>query len=110
MSFEVTENKNWVVFSVRGRLDAFYLEDFKAEMEKAVNGKHQKVALQLTDTQFLSFPIIKYFTGVASDLSEKGGQFALVGTPEKIKRQIDIFASLKLMQVFRSKEDWETIL
>lgn len=108
MSFEITKNKNWVVFSIKDRLDSFNCEDFKQKMDQVVRDKESKVALHLTETEFLSLPVIKYFSGIASDITNSGGEFALVGPPEKLKRQIDIFASLKPMQVFRSAEDWES--
>ena len=107
MSFEVSKNKSWIIFSIDDRLDAFNHTQFKKEMDKVLQNKPANVALQLTNTQFLSLPTIKYFSGIAEELSQRGGKFALVGTPEKIKRQIDIFASLKPMLVFRSQEDWE---
>ena len=106
MSFEVSQKKDWTVFSVEDRLDAFNGESFKAKMDKVMKKKASNVALELTNAQFISLPMIKYFSGVADQINEKGGKFALVGTPEKLKRQIDIFASLKPMLVFRSEEDW----
>ena len=110
MSFEVIKNRSWVIFSIKERLDAFNYEDFKSEMDKVIKDKNAKVALQLTNTEFLSLPTIKYFSVIAEELCDGGGKFALVGTPEKIKRQIDIFASLKPMLIFRSEEDWERFL
>jgi len=108
MSFEVSKNKSWVIFSIKDRLDAFNYDQFKSEMDKIVKEKgDHNLALQLSQTQFLSLPTIKYFSGVAEEIVKKGGKFALVGVPEKLKRQIDIFASLKPMMVFRSEEDWE---
>ena len=107
MAFEISKNKSWVIFSIKDRLDAFNHQEFKSEMDKVVKNKSANIALQLTNTDFLSLPTIKYFSGIAEELSQTGGKFALVGTPEKIKRQIDIFASLKPMLVFRSQEDWE---
>ncbi len=107
MAFEVSKNKTWVVFSIDERLDAFNSEGFKSEMDKVVKGKASNVAIRLKNTRFISLPVIKYFSSVAQELDRKGGKLALVGSPEKIKRQIDIFASLKPMLVFRDEEDWE---
>lgn len=108
MSFEIYQDKKWVIFSIKERLDAFNYQEFKAEMDKILREKKTShVALQLSHIHFLSLPTMKYFSEVAQQLVEQGGKLALVGTPEKIRRQIDIFATLKTMLVFRSEEDWE---
>ena len=92
-------------------MDAFNYKEFKSEMDKVVKEKsHHNVAIHLSQTEFISMPSIKYFSGVAEEIVQNGGKFALVGIPEKIKRQIDIFASLKPMLIFRSEEDWQNFL
>ncbi|MCB9025549.1 MAG: STAS domain-containing protein [Bdellovibrionaceae bacterium] len=109
MSIEVSKNKSWVIFLIKDRLDESNFKEFTSEMDKIVQEKsNPNIALQMSEIEFLSLPTIKYFSVIAEGLVKKGGKFALVGVSEKIKRQIDIFASLKPMLVFRSEEDWES--
>ena len=107
MNFEVKVKEDWVLFSISDRLDSFSHDDFTQAMEKALSDGKRCVALDLGRTRFLSMPTIKYVSNIAERLSHNGGRFALLRTPEKLKRQIQIFASLKPMLVFRSQEDWE---
>jgi len=110
MGFEVSNNNDWVVLSIEDRIDSFNYDDFKSEMEKLVDKKKARVALKLNRAQFLSLSSIKYFSDVARRLEQKGGKLALLGTPEKLKRQIHIFASLKSFALFRSEEEWHNDL
>lgn len=108
MSIEVSENKSWIVFLLKDRIDDSNYKEFTFEMDKRLQEKTcPNIALQMSGTQFLSLPSIKYFSVVAKEIAKKGGKLALVGVSEKLKRQIDIFATLKPMLVFRSEEDWE---
>ena len=99
-------HENWVLFSVEDRIDSFNYEEFKVQMENIVKKGSVNLALSLEQAQFLSLPSIKFFAGLAHQLEKQGGRFALVGAPEKLKRQISIFASLDSMSIFRSEEDW----
>ena len=109
MSFDVRKEKDWLVIDIKDRVDSFSHREFCQSLDEAVEKGEDRVALQLRDTRFLSLPTIKHFSGVAEKITQRGGQFALVGTPEKIKRQIDIFATLDTMEIYRSKEDWQRL-
>lgn len=107
MGFDIKKNNNWVIFSITDRLDSFNSDEFRTAMDKVISQPGTKLALNLKETKFVSIPLIKYFSSVAREAQLKGGEFALVGTPEKLKRQIDIFATLNAMKIYRSQEDWE---
>jgi anti-anti-sigma factor len=106
MGFDIKRDNNWVIFSISDRLDSFNSSDFRAAMDKVISQPGTRLALNLKEANFISIPLIKYFSSVAKEAHQKGGEFALVGTPEKLKRQIDIFATLNSMKIYRSQEDW----
>ncbi len=108
MGFRISENKEWTVLSVHDRIDSFNHGEFKKQLEEILASGRQRLALNLDQAEFLSLQSIKLFSSVAEELSQKGGKFALVATPEKLKRQIHIFASLDAMEVFRSEADWKS--
>lgn len=108
MDIEFRKSNEWVIVDVGNRVDSFngdsVREKFAEEIEKGKN----HIALNLRDTHFISLPIIKYISSMAEKINKDGRQFALVATPEKLKRQIDIYASLKDMIIFRSEKDWQS--
>ena len=108
MELNVKNYDDWVLVDLGQRLDSFSHNEFKAELEKLIKGLPSgQVAFDLSDVQFLSMPSIQLITSIAAELDSRGGQMALVGTPEKLKRQIDIFASLDHLSLYRSHRDWE---
>lgn len=111
MNIEVSNNNDWVFIGLEDRLDAFNYEEFKSKVQSIVSEpRSYNLAFNLEKVKFLSLPGIQYLSSVAKEVKNKGGEFALVATPEKLKRQIDIYASLKPMKVYRSVKDWEKVL
>ena len=106
-AFEVRKLSTWSVISVVDRVDSFNFDDLKAQVEKLVGRGEHHLVLDLEQAQFLSLPSIKYFADVAGRLVKEGGQFALLSPSEKLKRQINIFASLDEMKLFRTRRDLE---
>lgn len=103
--WKVRTEKNWTIMSVAGRLDSFNFEPFSRQLRGLIIAGHTQIALDLSETRFLSLPCIKYLTQLAQDLEMKGGYFALLAASEKLKRQIDIYATLNPMKVVRSVQE-----
>jgi anti-anti-sigma factor len=104
-TWEVKSEKDWVVVSISGRIDSFNQASFYGQVERLINEGKRRVAIDLSRAKFLSLPSIKWLTNLAFELKEKGGDLALVAASEKLKRQIDIYATLDPIQVLRSKSD-----
>lgn len=98
----VRDQRDWMVVSIHDRVDAFNFPEVKKALEKIAEDKSKKLAIDLADARFLSFSSIKFISNLADQLNEQGRAFALVAPSEKLKRQIDIYASLEQMMVFRS--------
>ena len=105
MDFEVKEYKDWLVISVENRIDSFNYSDITSAVDKAIHNGQMHLALNLARAQFLSLPSIKFFSEKASELEKRGGQLALCAPSEKIKRQIQIFASVKSIRFYRSTDE-----
>lgn len=106
MDFKIHDHKDWVVVSIGDRLDSFNISHLTQQVKELVGKGKSKLAFDLEQASFLSLPSIKFLAEVAEELRAKNGEFALIGPTEKIKRQIDIFATLNSMRLYRSKNDW----
>lgn len=104
-TWEVKTERDWVVVAISGRIDSFNQDSFRGQVAKLVSEGKRRVAIDLSGAKFLSLPSIKWLTNLAFELKEKGGDLALVAASEKLKRQIDIYATLDPIRVYRSKAD-----
>lgn len=106
MGIRLDHQKNWVVVTLPERIDAFNLPELK---DLAPDLKHgaKLLALNVKDTRFLSLPTIKILHSIACEIVRLGGRVVLLAPTEKIKRQIDIFASIEPMTIFSTIEQWE---
>ena len=102
--YHVNERGHWLIFSLDGRVDAFNF----AEVDQCLRGllaqAPERLAVHLENADFLSIPFIKLLAALADELHKKGLRLPLIAPTEKLKRQIDIFASLDEMIVYRSLE------
>lgn len=92
----------WQVFSIVGRVDSFNFQAVKAALEATATQHPQRLVVDLAATDFLSIPFIKLLAQIGANLRKNGSKLTIVAPSEKLKRQIDIFASLDEMHVYRS--------
>lgn len=92
----------WDTHRVFERIDSFNLDTFRSDIESKLAKGSQYLALDLSQTRFLSLPAIQLLGKWAEELVEKDGRLALVSPSEKLKRQIGIFSSLDLISIFRA--------
>lgn len=102
---DVRKEGEWAVVAVVGRLDSFNFDSFCSRLSALIDKGHHQIALDLSQTKFLSFPSIKYLTKLAEELEQGGGAFALLAASEKLKRQIDIYATLNPIKLVRTPAD-----
>lgn len=107
MALEIVQKNDWHYVPAPGRLDAFNFELTKQRLEDLARSAHL-IAIDVSTVHFVSIPMIKLIHSLASELARKGGRLALVGSTEKLKRQIHIFASLDPL-TFYSQDGWEEL-
>jgi anti-anti-sigma regulatory factor len=98
------EKNGWWIQPLGERVDCFNQSSFKGDLEQKIESGNTKIALDLTQTRFLSFLAIKMLAKWADMLKERGGLLMLIGPSEKLKRQIGIYASLENMLVMKATE------
>lgn len=90
--------------SVSGRVDAFRDRQMILSIERTID-EADRVALDLSEAEFLSLQMLKFLTHLNQVLGRKGGELALVRPTHSVRRQIDIFVGSKILKIYRSLED-----
>jgi anti-anti-sigma factor len=108
-NWQIKSERDWVIVAISGRIDSFNQSHFYGQVKDLVNQGKRRVAIDLTHAKFLSLPSIKWLCSLALELKDQGGQVALLSASEKLKRQIDIYASLEPLQVLRSSADLSSV-
>lgn len=106
MGLATREFKNYIIVELKERVDAFNLAEVTTTIDDLVGKGSFKFAVNLQSVRFLSLPCIQYFSSLAAQLRYRGGQLILLSPSEKLRRQIDIFASLEGIVLFRSEREW----
>lgn len=105
LGLEVRNENNWVILTVKDRVDSFNYQSFKSHIETALGAGNKNLAVDLSKAKFLSLISIKYICSVAEGLKKDGGHLALLSASEKLKRQFDIYASLDELSLAKSSYD-----
>lgn len=108
MGLETIKKQDWLYIPAPGRLDAFNFDLTKSEMERLASLEKQ-IAIDVSGVHFVSIPMIKFIHSLARELARRGGRMALVGTTEKLKRQIHIFSSLDPFVLY-SRSEWDDLV
>ena len=88
-----TIERCWSVVAFESRIDSFNGHRYKKRLFDAVDSGRLNIAVDLSQTQFINLPTIKFLASTARVLAMKGGQLALIGISDKLERQLGIFSS-----------------
>lgn len=94
----------WKGLTISGRVDAFKDRQLIQSMEEEI-GDFDRVALDLSETEFLSLQMLKFLSHLNQVLGRKGGELALVRPTHGVRRQIEIFVGPRVFNVYQSRED-----
>lgn len=97
----IRKEAEWTVVDINDRVDSFNHNSFKRKLDHVLESHADSVAFNLEPTQFLSLPSIKAMGEIAKAVRQNGGRAVLLAPSEKLKRQIDIYASLDDLEVVR---------
>lgn len=94
------KNKNtamepkWEYNEAAKRIDSFSFNNFQFYIDNLIKNGQKWIAIDFTDTQFLSLVGIKYISQTTDQLRKMGGELALISVSEKLKKQISIYSEL----------------
>lgn len=99
------ELPGWLGLKISGRVDAFHDRKLIQLLEQQNLQNAHRVALDLSEAEFLSLQVLKYISQLNRELGQKGGELALLSPRHNIRRQIEIFLGTKIFKVYRCQSD-----
>lgn len=104
---EVVVPNAWSKIVLKPRVDSFNQGELLIEIKEAVEAGATRVALDLRQNRFVSVAVIRACVETAQKLADKGGEFALVGCPERTKRHFEVYGTLDDIRVVRTEDELE---
>jgi anti-anti-sigma regulatory factor len=99
----LAEHAGWKVLTIEDRVDAFNTPNLIEQIEAIIESDTPYLILNLETTSFISISFIKKMSEWAERLKKKTLPMILLKPSEKLKRQIDIFASLEQFHISRNE-------
>lgn len=96
---------NWRFINLKNRMDSSQQEELVAEMATARNEGSTRIALDFRGNRFISLQAIRTIVTAAEELAGEGGEIALIGCIERVKRHFEIYGSLKHIRVARTEAE-----
>ena len=103
--WEIKKERGWDLIDVNGSIDSFNFSLFEIDLRGLATKSGKHIAISFSRAKFVSLPAIKLIGNVAVDIQQVGGQMAILGASEKLKKQIHIYSSLEPMRVLRSPQE-----
>lgn len=105
-SLKTFELPGWIGLQIMGRVDAFNDRQLIQTLESFIS-EGSRVALDLSQTEFLSLQVLTYLSSQSRNLGRNGGELVLVRPSHNLRRQIEIFLGPKIFRVYESRESLE---
>jgi len=94
----------WTGLKISGRVDAFNDRKLIQALEQKIQNS-DRVAIDLSNAEFLSLQVLKYLSQLCRELGQNGGELALLSPTHHVRKQIEIFLGPKVFKVYKSQQD-----
>jgi anti-anti-sigma factor len=98
------ELPGWIGLHISGRVDAFNDRKLIQSLCSLIS-ENSRVALDLSQAEFLSLQVLTYLSSQSRNLGRNGGELVLVRPSHNVRRQIEIFLGPRIFRVYESRED-----
>ena len=100
-----TDALTWRFINLKNRMDSSQQVELLGELASARKEGSTRIALDFRNNRFISLQAIQSIVTAAEELAGEGGEIALVGCIERVKRHFEIYGSLKHIRVVRTEAD-----
>lgn len=107
MHIEILSVQQWNLIRFPDRIDALNVQAFVSAIENQVEA-NTRIAFDMRHVEFINYQALRYLYQVANEMNQTGGQVALVGPSEKMKRQFTLFTSIEPFRII-SSYDWSRL-
>ena len=106
MNIQLVETENFPVVSMAGEINPEDAEVLEKMVDSVVlRGGHIKIIFDLSETSFVASNIFGVLLAVASQLSQKGGKVAIVGTSERTREILHLLSMEQYFVLFETRAD-----
>lgn len=107
IEMSVSENQDWRVLHLKGRLDALNWPRLNAYVTSELqnNPKWSKYAIDLRDVEFMNLLALRGFESWSQILESRGGHFALIKPNPLIRKHLDSFGGSKTLKIYRETDE-----
>ena len=101
MEITIQEFKHCDLIKVKGRVDSSTAPDFSKALEKANNEGHYKLAVEMSELEYMSSAGFRALLGAQRNCKRYNrGELVLVSVPERIREALELAGFTELFKTF----------
>ena len=101
MEITIQEFKHCDLIKVKGRVDSATAPDFSKALEKANNEGHYKLAVEMSELEYMSSAGFRALLGAQRNCKRYNrGELVLVSVPERIREALELAGFTELFKTF----------
>ena len=101
MEITIQEFKHCDLIKVKGRVDSSTAPDFSKALEKANNEGHYKLAVEMSELEYMSSAGFRALLGAQRNCKRYNrGELVLVSVPERIREALELAGFTELFKSF----------
>ena len=101
MEITIQEFKHCDLIKVKGRVDSSTAPDFSKALEKANHGGHYKLAVDMSELEYMSSAGFRALLGAQRNCKRYNrGELVLVSVPERIREALELAGFTELFKTF----------
>ena len=101
----VSDFNEWKIVLIQGRMDADHWRRAWASLESLMNPNFEKIALDLSQVEFMGFQCLQHLIEIGLLIKAAGGELVLVGPVAQVRKHLDSFVGHKSLKIFRNLEE-----
>jgi anti-sigma B factor antagonist len=102
---KVTDQSDFSVVSVAGRIDTQTSPDFKSRMDELVSAGANKIVLDCSDLEYVSSAGLRVILIAAKAAKAAGGDLKCCSMQNMVKQVFDISGFSKMISIYQSLQD-----
>jgi len=104
MKIDVGEERNAIVMSLKGRLDAAASSEFETALSDWISKGHNNFLLNFTDLEYISSAGLRSILAASKKLKERSGKIFLTGLHGPVEEVFKISGFVSIFRVFATAE------
>ncbi len=104
MEIETRKERNAIIVSVRGRIDAMTAPEFEKNLSDLISKGENNFLLNFSALEYISSAALRTILATAKKLKEKGGEISLTDLKGPVEKVFKISGFYSIFKIFDSEE------